>query len=260
MIDHPSYFTPPSSGHRLAYRYTPPRQGFPTVVYLSGFRSDMSGEKVLFLEGLCRKEGIGFLTFDYFGHGQSSGKFEDGTISQWLSDALAVLDHLTRGDVIAVGSSMGGWLAFLVALHRPKRIVSLLGIASAPDFTENLMWEKFTPEQKSEIVTQGWTTVPTEYNPKGWTITKNLIEDGRKHLLLGEAINLSVPIRLIHGLKDASVPASYSHQLLELVASLDVTLTLVKSGDHRLSREEGKQILGALLQELVASYLLTKGG
>lgn len=260
MSDLKYYFKKPGVDYHLAYRYTPPRQGFPTVVYLSGFRSDMSGEKVVFLEGLCQKEGIGFFTFDYSGHGQSSGKFEDGTLSQWLSDTLEILDHLTRGDVIVVGSSMGGWLALLVALRRPERIVSLLGIAPAPDFTEDLIWRKFTQNQKDEIVSQGWTVISTEYNPQGWTITRNLIEDGRKHLLLGRAIDLNIPIRLIHGLKDASVPASYSHQLMEWVASPDVALTLVKSGDHRLSQEEDKRILWSLLQELIASYLLTKRG
>lgn len=254
MFDSPSYFETTTPNQRLAYRYTPPLQNALTVFYLSGFRSDMNGEKISFLEDLCRKEGLGFLTFDYSGHGQSSGKFEDGTISQWLSDSLDIMDHITQGAVVIVGSSMGGWLAHLVALRRPDRVVSLLGIASAPDFTETLMWQKFTKSQQNEVESQGWTIIPTEYNPKGWTITKKLIEDGRKHLLLGDPITLNIPIRLLHGLKDASVPASYSHKLVELVTSQDVTLTLVKSGNHRLSREEDKRILWALLQDLVKQH------
>jgi len=209
--------------------------------------------KILFLEDHCTKEGFGFLAFDYSGHGVSSGTFEDGTISQWLSDSLDIIDHITQGPVILVGSSMGGWLAHLVALERPKRVVGLLGIACAPDFTQELMWKKFTLTQQTEVMTQGWTIVPTEYNAQGWTITKNLIESGRNHLLLGKAIPLTIPIRYLHGMKDSVVPISYSHQLLELVTSQDVTLTLIKSGDHRLSNEENKRLLGALLSELVTT-------
>ena len=251
MPNSPSYFETPSSKHQLAYRYTPPQKNLPTVVYLYGFRSDMNGEKILFLEDQCAKEGLGFLAFDYSGHGVSSGAFEEGTISQWLSDSLNIIDHITQGPVIIIGSSMGGWLAHLVALERPKRIVGLLGIACAPDFTQKLMWEEFTPTQQTEIMTQGWTIVPTEYNDKGWTITKNLIESGRNHLLLGKVIPLAIPIRYLHGMKDSSVPPSYSHQLLELVTSQDVTLTLIKSGDHRLSTEENKRLLENQLKELV---------
>lgn len=254
MADSFSYFEATNPNRRLAYRYMPPLPHFPTVVFLSGFRSDMSGEKVLFLEKSCRQEGVGFLAFDYVGHGQSSGRFEEGTISQWLSDSLEAIDHLTQGDVIIIGSSMGGWLAHLVALQRPNRIVSLLGIACAPDFTEELMWQKFTQNQRNELVNNGQTVIGTEYNVSGWVITKDLIEDGRNHLILGSEITLDIPIRLLHGLKDASVPASYSHQLLELTTSQDITLTLVKSGDHRLSREEDKQVLWFLLQELITRY------
>lgn len=248
----PSYFETTDPNRRLAYRYMPPLKNAPTVVYLYGFRSDMGGEKILFLKALCQKEGFGFLTFDYSGHGVSSGQFEEGTISQWLDDSLAIIDHLTQARVLLIGSSMGGWLAHLVALQRPHLITGLLGIACAPDFTEDLIWKKFTQTQKREITSQGWTTISTEYNQNGWVITKKLIEDGRKHLLLGKAIDLSLPIRLVHGLQDASVPASYSHQLLERVSSTDVTLTLIKSGNHRLGRPEDKQIIGDLLLDLVA--------
>lgn len=252
-----SYFQT-SPTHRLAYRYMPPQSPFPTVVYLYGFRSDMNGEKVKFLETLSRKEGLGFLTFDYSGHGESSGKFEEGTISQWLEDSLAAIDHLTKGPVILVGSSMGGWLALLAALQRRERVIGLLGIASAPDFTEELMWKKFTPVQQAEVLNQGWTIVPTEYNAQGWIITKNLIESGRNHLLLGDPIDLHIPIRFIHGMLDASVPASFSQQLFELVIGKDVALTFLKSANHRLSENGDMRMLGYQLQELVASYLLTK--
>jgi pimeloyl-ACP methyl ester carboxylesterase len=259
MSQSPSYFETTVPSRRLAYRYTPSHQNSPTVVFLNGFRSDMNGEKVLFLENLCCKEGLGFLAFDYSGHGLSSGKFEEGTLSQWLADSLDIIDHIPLTPTILVGSSMGGWLAHLAALQRPNRVVGLLGIASAPDFLEELMWQKFSPNQQAEVKNQGWTVIPTDYNDVGWTITKNLIEDGRKHLLLDKPIPLTIPIRYLHGLKDASVPASYSHKLVELVTSQDVRLTLVKAGDHRLSREEDKRMLWVLLQELVTTCRLTKG-
>ncbi|MGV8948252.1 MAG: alpha/beta hydrolase [Candidatus Paracaedibacter sp.] len=253
-----SYFEASPTHPRLAYRYTAPQPFLPTVVYLYGFRSNMNGEKVKFLETLCQDAGLGFLTFDYSGHGESSGNFEDGTITQWLADSLVMIDHLTKGPLILVGSSMGGWLALLAALQRPQRIVGLLGIASAPDFTEELMWKKFSPNQQTELMNQGWTVVSTEYNSKVWIITKNLIKSGRKHLLLGAPILLNIPMRFIHGMLDVSVPPSFSQKLLELVASKDVALTLLKSADHRLSEEGDRRILGHHLQELVASYLLTK--
>jgi pimeloyl-ACP methyl ester carboxylesterase len=247
-----SYFQTNTPNHRLAYRYTAPQPYLPTVVYLYGFRSDMNGEKVKFLETLCRDAGLGFLTFDYSGHGESSGKFEDGTITQWLADSLTMIDHFTKGPLILIGSSMGGWLALLTALQRPQRIVGLLGIASAPDFTEELMWKKLSPTQQTEMTGQGWTVVSTEYNSKGWVITKNLIDSGRKHFLLGNPIPLNIPMRFIHGMLDVSVPPSFSQKLLELVASKDVTLTLLKSANHRLSEEGDRRILGHHLQELLA--------
>lgn len=252
-----SYFKCPSSNHRLAYRYTPPSSHLLTVVYLYGFRSDMNGDKVSFLETQCRHNGLGFLTFDYSGHGASSGTFEEGTISQWLADSLTVIDHFVKSPIIIVGSSMGGWLAHLVALERPRLIVGLLGIASAPDFTHELMWKKFSPTQQAEVLNQGWTIVPTEYNTQGWTITKNLIEDGRKHLILDKPIDLGIPIRLIHGMQDISVPMSYSQRLVDLTRSQDITLTLIKSGNHRLSRNEDKRVLRQLLMDLIVGYRLT---
>jgi pimeloyl-ACP methyl ester carboxylesterase len=258
MSDSRLYFETSSPVQRLAYRYSPPQQDLPTVVYLCGFRSDMNGEKVLYLEGLCQQEGIGFLAFDYSGHGQSSGKFEEGTISQWLKDALDLIDNITQGPLILVGSSMGGWIAHLVALKRSNRITGLLGIASAPDFTSELMWQEFNDRQKSELTSQGWTIIPTEYNDQGWVITKNLIEDGRNHLLLNQPISLNIPIRYLHGLRDTSVPPSYSQQLVKLVTSQDVNLTLIKAGDHRLSTEENKRVLWMTLHELIKSSLLTK--
>lgn len=251
MTDY-TYFQTSTPNHQLAYRYMAPRNHLPTVVYLYGFRSDMNGEKILYLAELCQKEGFGFLSFDYSGHGDSSGEFEAGTIGQWLGDSLEMIDALTQGPVILVGSSMGGWIAHLVALKRPDRVVSLLGIASAPDFTSELMWKDFSLQQQTEIMNQGWTILATEYNDQGWKITKNLIEEGKNHLILNGPINLDIPIRYLHGLQDTVVPPAFSQKLLELVTSTDITLTLVKSGDHRLSRDEDKRLLGRTLLELAS--------
>lgn len=250
-----AYLQTKNTTHKLAYQYKAPQKDAPTIVYFYGFRSDMNGEKVQFFQSLAEVDDLGFLTFDYSGHGQSSGQFEEGTITQWLEDSLIMIDHLTSGPLIFIGSSMGGWLSLLAALHRPDRVVGLLGIASAPDFTEELMWAKFSHTQQDEVMGQGWTILPTEYNDNGWPITKNLIESGREHLLLNKAILLNIPVRLIHGLKDTTVPMTFSQKLMGLITSENITLTLVKSGDHRLSTPGDLLILGHLIRELVALSL-----
>ena len=159
------------------------------------------------MEDLCQREGRGFLAFDYLGHGLSSGKFEEGTISKWLSDSIEIVNSLAKQPIILVGSSMGVWIAHLMALRNSSNIKSLVGIAPAPDFTDGLLWDKFTHKQKIQIEQQGWTQMPTKYDQKGWwPITKELIEDGRQYKILDKPINLTIPVRLIHGMKDEDVP------------------------------------------------------
>jgi pimeloyl-ACP methyl ester carboxylesterase len=214
----------------------------------------MTGTKALFLEGYCRRSGRGFVRFDYFGHGASSGDFAAGTISRWRDDTVAVIDSLTTGKQILVGSSMGGWVMLLAALARPERIAGLVGIAGAPDFTEELLWPRLTPAQRCEIERQGRVVLPSDYDPAGYLYTRALIEDGRRHLLLGGAIPLAVPIRLLHGLRDPSVPWRLSLCLAERLASDDVALTLIKDGDHRLSRPRDLVRLAETLDALTASF------
>jgi pimeloyl-ACP methyl ester carboxylesterase len=222
-------------GATIAYHRLPGAN--PGIVFLGGFRSDMTGTKALFLEEYCRHRGRAYVRFDYFGHGASSGDIAEGVVSRWRDDAVAVIDSLTEGPQILLGSSMGGWIMLLAALARPERVAALVGIAPAPDFTEELLWPRLSPEQRRAIGARGAVTLPSDYDPTGYLYTRSLIEDGRRHLLLGSPIPLDIPVRLLHGLADPSVPWQLSLRLAERLTSRDVTVTLVKDGDHRLSSE-----------------------
>jgi pimeloyl-ACP methyl ester carboxylesterase len=212
----------------------------------------MTGTKALFLEDYCRRRGRAYVRFDYFGHGRSSGDFARGTIGRWREDAIAVIDSLTEGPQILVGSSMGGWVMLLAALARPERVAALVGIAAAPDFTTELLPNRLTAERRSEIEEKGAVTLPSDYDPAGYLYTRALIEDGNKHLLLGAPIPLDAPVRLLHGLADTSVPWQLSLRLAERLTSQNVEVTLVKNGDHRLSTEPDLARLARILDELLA--------
>ena len=207
----------------------------PGVMFLTGFKSDMTGSKAIALEELCRRRGQGFIRFDYFGHGQSSGAFEDGTIGRWKDDAICTLDQLTEGPQVIVGSSMGGWIMLLTALARPKRIAGLVGTAAAPDFTEDLMPDAFSEQQKQQLESHGYTEVPNCYDEEPYKITKALLDDGRDHLVLRDEMPLDCPVRLIHGIDDEDVPWRTSQNIAEKIRSQDVETLFVKNGDHRLS-------------------------
>lgn len=223
-------------GGRLAYART--AGSGPGVVFLGGFMSDMTGTKATTLEAHCRAAGRAFLRFDYRGHGASEGRFVDGTIGGWADDAVTALDRLTAGPQILVGSSMGGWLMLLAARARPDRVAGLVGLAAAPDFTEELMWEQFPEPVRRVLLRDGVWHEPTEYGDTPYPITLGLIEEGRRHLLLRRPLPIACPVRLIHGMRDRDVPWQVSQRLLDHVAAEDATLTLVKDGDHRLSRPQ----------------------
>lgn len=218
--------------HRLAGRT-------PQIVFLTGFKSDMMGSKALGLDALCRKRGQSFLRFDYFGHGESSGDFDDGTIGRWADDAVFAIDHLTEGPLILVGSSMGGWLMLLAALKRPDRIAGLVGLAPAPDFTQDLIEQALTPEQQKKLNRDGAVDIPNCYDDEEpYRINQKLIDEGRQHLLLHNTIPIDCPVRLIHGLKDEDVPFETSLRLADKLRSQNVTVTFVKDGNHRLSEPD----------------------
>ncbi len=222
----------------------------PTAVFLPGFRSDMTGEKATTLAALCEAHGRACLRFDYSGHGRSGGRFEDGTIGRWTEDALAAIDRLSEGPLVLVGSSMGGWIALLAALARPARIAALVGIAAAPDFTEALIWQSMSFEDRETLMERGVLLAPSAYG-EPVPLTRALIEDGRRHLLLDRPIPLACPVRLLHGQRDADVPWEMALRIAERIAGEDVRITLVKDGDHRLSRPQDL----ALLRETVGPLL-----
>ena len=243
-----------ASGASIAYHAVAgsSSNSLPGIIFMTGFMSDMTGGKALALEQLARERELAFLRFDYQGHGQSSGEFAEGTISLWAEDALAVLDELTEGPQILVGSSMGGWMMLLTARTRPERIAGLVGIAAAPDFTEDLLRQELTAEQMAEVEENGFVVVPSEFEDD-YTFTKALFDDGKEHLVLREEIPLDCPVRLLHGLNDQSVPWQTALTIQEKLRSEDVEVTLIKNGDHRLSEDADLARLTRTVSALVDS-------
>jgi len=235
-------------GVALAWARTPGRG--PTAVFLPGYMSDMTGAKATVCEEFCAGHGLGCLRLDYSGHGVSGGAFTDGTISRWTDDALALIDRLTQGPLVLVGSSMGGWIALLAALARPVRIAGLIGVAAAPDFTEDLMWQAMMPAERAQLERDGVLQAPSLYGDP-YPVTAALIADGRTRLLLDRPIPLHCPVRLLHGQRDPDVPWQTSMRLAERLQSDDVQVTLVKDGDHRLSRPSDLALLRRTLAELL---------
>ena len=222
----------------------------PTVVFLGGYASDMTGTKASYLEGWCRAREQAFLRFDYQGHGRSSGRLVDGTIGLWRDDALAVLGECAQDPLLLVGSSMGAWIMLLTALAIPERIQALVGVASAPDFTEDLLWARLGEEQRARIMRDGVIRLASGYG-EPLPFTWRLVEEGRRHLVLRAPIPLSCPVRLLHGTADEDVPWETSRRLADTLVSRDVALTLVKDGGHRLSEPHELALLGATVGSLV---------
>ena len=221
----------------------------PEIVWLGGFNSDMTGTKAQGLSDWAAATGRAFLRFDYFGHGASDGAFLDGTISRWRVDALAVIDALTVGPLVLVGSSMGGWISCLAALSRPQRIAAMVLLAPAPDFTEKLMKPSFAPEVMEEIMEKGAWTRPSPYGDDGYPITRALLEDGARWSILDGPVAIHCPVHILQGGADEDVPWRHALSLALALESEDVVFTLVKDGDHRLSRPQDIARLTAAVEQ-----------
>jgi pimeloyl-ACP methyl ester carboxylesterase len=243
-----------SGARSVAARLRP--GGAPGLVWLGGFKSDMQGIKAQALDAWGAAAGRAVVRFDYSGHGESGGAFADGTIGRWLEESLAVFDTCCRGPQVVIGSSMGGWLALLLARELARRgqpaaaaIAGLVLIAPAVDFTEELLWKRLSPEIRRDIERTGAYSRPSQYSPTPYLITRGLIEDGRSHLMLDNMIETGCPVRILQGVQDPDVPWQHAVDLTSRFARDDVVLTLVKDGDHRLSRPEDIERLLAAVAE-----------
>jgi pimeloyl-ACP methyl ester carboxylesterase len=246
VIDTPEYLLVGNGKEvrRIAVRRR--RGAVPGITWLGGFKSDMCGIKAVALDRWAAEQNRSCVRFDYSGHGESKGTFTDGTISRWLEESVAVFDACCEGPQVLVGSSMGGWLSLLLARllkqrgrpHGAASLAAVVLIAPAVDFTEELMWKRFPPEVKRELETNGVWARPSQYSEAPYLITRGLIEDGRRHLLLGGLIETGCPVRILQGVADADVPWRHAVELVSRLAQDDVVLSLVKDGDHRLSRPE----------------------
>jgi pimeloyl-ACP methyl ester carboxylesterase len=235
-------------GRRIAFLRRTGRG--PGVVFLGGFRSDMTGTKAAALDGWAAGAGRAFLRFDYSGHGRSSGAFEDGSIGDWAEDAAAALDLLTEGPQVVVGSSMGGWIALLLARMRPDRIAGLVGIAAAPDFTEDSLWPALSDPERAAIIADGRVALASAYDPSPTVVTRRLIEDGRRHLVLRGPLALPFPVRLLQGTDDPDVPPAVALRLLGHADAPDMRLTLVRGADHRFSTPDCLALIRATVEEV----------
>lgn len=242
-------------GASIAYHHLPAtgNENAPGVLFCCGFMSDMGGSKALALEAWARGAGVALTRFDYQGHGESSGRFEDGTIGMWAEDAAAVLERVCARPTVVVGSSMGGWIALLLAKRRPDLVAALVGVAAAPDFTEELMWDLFDDRVRATIMRHGVWMRPSDYPEyDAQPITRALIEDGRNQRVLRGDLPFFGPVRLLHGQRDPDVPWETSLRLAAHIASDDTRVTLIKDGDHRLSRPRDLALLLRTVSELVA--------
>ncbi|NSX55107.1 alpha/beta fold hydrolase [Parasulfitobacter algicola] len=246
-MSEPAYLDTPQ-GRRIAYHQTSGRG--PGVIFLGGFKSDMQGSKATHLEAWAKAQGHAFLRFDYSGHGQSSGAFTDGCIGDWAQDAQAVIENLTEGPQVIVGSSMGGWISLLMCKRIPQRIAGLITIAAAPDFTEDGYWSAFDDDQRAMLDRDGHVAVPSDYGDP-YIITKRLIEDGRDHLVLRSPLPLPFPVRSLQGTADKAVLTETALRLLDHAQSNDMRLTLVKDADHQMSNPENLDLITATIYEVL---------
>lgn len=235
-------------GRRIAYHLQ--KGSGPTVVFLGGLKSDMEGTKAVHIEAWAKARGQAFLRFDYSGHGESSGTFEEGCIGDWHQDTVTAVTQLTTGPLLVVGSSMGGWQALLLAKAMPERIHGMVTIAAAPDFTEDGYWASFTPDQKAALQSIGYAELPSDYM-EPYRISKRMIEDGRNHLVLRDALELPFPVRCLQGTADTAVSTETALRMLQHARCADMRLNLVKDADHRFSDDACLALIEASVAELL---------
>ena len=258
QISAPHWFAPAGGRPRLAYRFRPAPQGAParpTVVWLGGFKSDMLATKASFLDAWAARNGRAFLRFDYSGHGESEGRFEDGTIGLWFREAFDLIRAVAPGDLALVGSSMGGWVALLVAralaqAGEAARLKGMVLIAPAVDFTERLMWPALPDDARRDIEEKGVWMRPSQYAPEPYPLTRALFDDGRNHLLFDTPLRSWCPVHILQGMQDPDVPWKHALTLVEHLAEDSVVLTLIKDGDHRLSTEADLERLAAAVERI----------
>ncbi len=238
------------SGGYIAYRQRAGRS--PTIVFLSGYKSYMGGTKADYLDGFCALHGYAYLRFDYSGHGRSSGEFVDGTIGRWYEDALAVVTQLTSDKLVLVGSSMGGWIMCLLARTIPERIAGMVGIASAPDFTERLMWTHLSEEQRARLQAGETLMLPSRYDEQPYPLSMQFIDDGREHLVLNDKIEIDCPVHLLHGMNDPDVPWETSIALANALSSDKVTVNLFKDSEHRLSSDAELERIARAVKDVLS--------
>ncbi|HEC00827.1 MAG TPA: alpha/beta hydrolase [Sphingomonadales bacterium] len=242
-----------NEGRKLAYCKLDGKG--PTVVFFPGFMSDMEGSKALALEAFCREREQAYVRFDYSGHGKSSGDFIDGTIGAWAEDGMAIMDQVTEGPLVLVGSSMGGWIGLLCALARKDRVRGYVGLAAAPDFTRDLCWNRYSDEIKATLKRDGVYYEPCDYGDDPYPMTLNLLQEGDNHLLLDSEIGLTCTVRLIQGMRDSDVPPVTAQRISDALASEDVVITYVKNGDHRLSTDADLKRLCRVVKEISGKLL-----
>lgn len=237
-------------GRRIAYNRLPGTG--PGIVFLGGFKSDMQGSKALFLQDWAAAQGRAFLRFDYSGHGQSSGDFEEGCIGDWAADARAAIEALTEGPQVLVGSSMGGWIALLLARALPGRVAGLVGIAAAPDFTARTWAKDLTDTQRAEVAARGRIEIPSDYSDQPYVFTRRLFDDGAQNLVLDRPLSLPFPARFLQGTADTDVPPAVALALLDHATGPDLRLTLVKGADHRFSTPDCLALIAASVADVLA--------
>ncbi len=245
-----------SPQRRLAFHKTDGKA--PTIVFLGGYKSDMTGTKAMAVQDWAVAQGHAFLRFDYSGHGQSTGSLALGCVGDWCDDAAAMIEAQTAGQIVLVGSSMGGWIALLLARRMPARIAGLIGLAAAPDFTDRI-WDGMSPVQRAALARHGQIEEPSDYGPDPYIYTLHLIEDGRAQRIFDRPLTLPFPTRWLQGTEDRAVPVAAAQRLLDYSSGPDIRLTLIKGADHRLSSPDCLDLILTTVQEVVGAAKMVAG-